>query len=895
MYSKIFKKIFKIATASFFLMIVCVTLYLFFIYLNLPKLVTVEDFKPRLVSEVFDQNGEKIGEFFRERRKLVKFEDIPQDLVKAFIAAEDSEFFDHKGVDKEAIIRAMIANFKAGRKVQGGSTITQQAAKSLLLTPEKTYTRKIQELFLAKRMEAKLTKEQILYLYLNQIYFGSGAYGIKMAAETYFRKNLDELTLAEIALIAGLPKAPSRYSPILNAASAKQRQIYVLDRMLFEEFITKKEFESIKNEELVVYTHNKYKDIAPYYLETVRQYLINKIDENKLLDEGLKIKVSMSLESQIAAQESLRQGLRLVDKRSGYRGSLDNLQNQEDIDKFLRETRDVLMDKKNPIDIILPDGSVKPKPPMKTPEELGFEIPDYLQLGDTTKGVVTNVNDTLGYVTIKLSEAQGMIDIESMKWAGEPNEKVKWDRREISKPSSALKKGDVVEVKITSKKFDYSRILPKLSKPNEEAFYFKNYLDLELEQTPILQASLLSFDLKTKDVIAMVGGYDFEKSKFNRAIQALRQPGSSFKPIVYAAALDKSFTPSSVIIDSPVVYKDELATELEFTENEPADESVTTTTAWKPKNYNARFSGDILFRNALKKSQNIPTIKIMQQIGIDWIATYARRLGLYSNLNMDLSMGLGSSSVSLYEMTKAFAHFANLGRRFSPVLIKEVIEKDNVIGNNVLVDDRFEEKIHPIEQQFEHKRLQFLELNQNENTEDSDVTQNKNKPNIFFENPDQLISPQIAYIMTSLLKAVVEEPGGTGRRALGLGRTSAGKTGTTNGYFDAWYIGYTPQIITGVWLGFDNEKTIGFGETGAISALPIWLEYMKKVHQDLPNIEFSVPEKIVFASIDNETGLLASSESSHVIKQPFIEGSEPKESLKQTDDSTDFFKQDLYD
>ena len=916
MNKKVFKQIVITSLSICSATTVGIMLYLLYLYNTLPNLVTVEDFKPRLVSEVFDANGEKIGEFFREKRKLVEFEDIPKKLIDAFIATEDAEFFNHSGVDKLAIIRAMIANIKAGRKIQGGSTITQQAAKSLLLTPEKTYTRKIQELFLAKRMENTLSKSDILYLYLNQIYFGSGAYGIKMAAETYFRKNLDELTTSEIALIAGLPKAPSRYSPIINPSNAKTRQLYVLGRMLAEEYISAEELQDIKNEELIVYSHNKYKDIAPYYLEAVRQYMIQVVDENKMLDEGIKIQVSMHLEKQLAAQKSLKAGLREVDKRSGYRGSLDNIADQEAGEKFLQTTREELMDKSNPIMVILADGSVKPKPPMKTPSELEYKLPDYLSIGDITKGIVVNVDDKLGLVAVKFAEAQGLIDIDTMNWAGPPDNKVRWDFRQITKPSNALKEADVIEIKIASRTFSSPRI-DKMKRKSSTLPEFKNYVGLLLEQTPVMQGSLISFDLKTGDVVAMVGGYDFEKSKFNRALQALRQPGSSFKPIVYSAALDKGYTPSSIILDAPVVYKQDTtkdkaeayANSLDMDiQGENLDAAaVTTTTAWKPKNYSSKFSGDILFRNALKRSQNIPTIKIMQNIGVSRIRDYARRLGIFSPLNMDLSMGLGSSSLTLYEMTKSFSHFANLGKKFSPVLVREISEKDEVIDSNVMVDLRFEDKIFPIDQEFEQRRLSFFEQklepssdSENDNEETSDnssvsASENINEPNIFFEDSEQLISKQVAYVTTTLLKAAVEEPGGTARRALNLERTSAGKTGTTSGYFDAWYIGYTPQIITGVWVGYDNERTIGFAETGGATALPIWVDYMKQVHQDLPKLEFQIPEDIVFASIDNETGFLASSNSKEVVKQAFIEGSEPKTRTQETEDSTDFFKQDLYD
>ena len=876
-----------------------VGMYLLSLSATLPQLATAEDYQPRLVSEVFDVNGQKIGEFFREKRKIVALKDVPPQLLQSFLVAEDSSFYEHRGINYLAILRAFWVNLKEGRKVQGGSTITQQVARSLLLTPEKTYTRKLKEILLAYRMESRFSKEEIFYLYLNQIYLGSGAYGVVAAAEIYFRKSLQELTLEEMALLAGLPQAPSRYSPIINPKAAKNRQRYVLSRMEEQGFISKGEKEEALQKEVKVYFRKGYQELAPYYVETVRQELVKNLGQDVVLDQGIQIHTAMDLDKQIMAQNSLKLGLRSIDKRQGYRGAKDNLQDSEQIEEFLLQARNQLMDDKNPSHIIDADGEVAQKPPLNLE---ATNIPDYIEEGDIIDGIVTDVDDQLGLVTVRFAEGQGLINIESMKWAASPDPDKHWRYREINKPSQALKVGDVIEVKVVD------AVFPSPSQRQKKAsqkYDFATFALLELEQEPLVQGALISFDLKTENIIAMVGGRDFQLSKFNRAIQALRQSGSSFKPIIYLSALDKGFKPNSIITDSPIVYKEESMSE----------DGETETMTWKPGNYASQFEGDTLLRNALKQSKNIPTVKLLEDVGIEWASQYAKRLGIFHPLNMDLSLGLGSSSVTLYEMTKVFGHFARLGQKLSPLLIQNVKDKSGEdILDTIVMDQRFADQLTELESAFEVQRMKFLnplyedydtaEYNGVLSVEDdirqpgSDVTERAEQPLIFFEDAQQLIGPQTAYLMTSLLKAVVEEPGGTGARAKNLGRTSAGKTGTTSGYFDAWYVGYTPQVVTGVWVGFDDEKTLGRGETGSSAALPIWLEYMKQVHEDLPEEDFAVPDQIVFANIDNETGYLASASSKDVVMQAFLEGTQPTSNTEESvllegGQLVDFYRKDL--
>ncbi len=905
---------------------------------NLPQLITVKDYEPLLVTEVFARDGEKIGEFFRERRILIPYEKFPQQLVNAFMAAEDSKFLEHEGLNFVAIFRAFFANIKEGRKVQGASTITQQVARSLLLSPEKTYIRKIREMLLAKRMEQNLSKKDIMYLYLNQIYLGHSAHGVAMAAQIYFRKKIEDLTIAEMAILAGLPQAPSRYSPVFYPDRAKKRQIYVLQRMVDDGYITHEVAKATVAEPVKVFLREDYQKVAPYYTETVRQLLIKQLGENTVLDKGLKVQTGLDYKKQLAAQEAVAMGLRELDKRQGYRGPLKKLESKEQVEEFLKKTRDFLIDDKTPMRVVQPDGSVPAKPPMNysfDKNEKGVwvaKFPDYLSHGLITEGVVAKIDDKYGLVTVKVAETQGLIDLESMKWARKPNPRVRSELEEIKKPSSVLAVGDVIALKVVDRKFSSQRLKEhfetmrrdynKAHKGKKDAPPFEmpkdlpdfdQYVELNLEQEPEAEASLISFGQGSSDVIAMVGGNSWAKSQFNRALQAKRQTGSSFKAIVYASALDAEFTPVTPLIDAPIVYEEEKIVD----EGQETEEVVRS--KWKPMNHSKSFGGDILFRNALIQSKNIPTVKIVQDLGVNWVATYARRLGIFSPLNMDFTLGLGSSAVTLYELTKVFATFGRLGMRIRPVIIHKVMDKDGkeILGK-ITLDERFRDEMEPIEKDFEEQRLAALSKdNSPKPAHDSSSTaastspnevlekkttpiyageKTKNKqPKIFFKDTEQLMDPTTAYITTNILEGAIYERGGTGGAARALGRPAAGKTGTTNGYYDAWFLGYTPQIATGVWVGYDTEKTLGIGEVRGRAALPIWLDYMKNAHHDLPETIFPQPPDVVFVNIDNKTGRLASASSKEVAKQAFLEGTEPQSSSAQDseEENSEFYKEDL--
>jgi penicillin-binding protein 1A len=752
----------------------------FYLSQNLPKIASLKDYRPPIITTVYSDDNRKIGEFSKERRIVIPLSQMPDMLKKAFVAAEDSRFYTHQGIDILSIFRAFYKNIEAGTIVQGGSTITQQVTKSFLLTPERSYIRKIKEAILAYRIDKQFSKDEVLFLYLNQIYLGHGAYGVEAASENYFGKSAKDLNLAECAILAGLPQAPSRYSPFKYPERAKQRQIYVLNRMVEDGFITNIQATEAINKVLDIKPRkNLYIDEVPVYTEHIRRYISAKYGDDVLYKEGLSIYSSVNIEMQKIAREEINKGLNALDKRQGYRGPLKHLQ-PEEMESFSKEIQ-------------------------LESEEV------HLEEGQIVKGVVIEVNDKNNTVTVRMGNTLGVIGIEDMRWARKPNPEVAYYQAKVNHVGEVLKVGDVVLVRVKSKIFDTDRWW------------------LSLEQTPTAQSALLCIESETGNVKVMVGGRDFRESQFNRAVQSRRQPGSAFKPIIYAAALDKGYTPATMIIDSPIVYED---TEHDFT--------------WKPKNYKERFYGPTLFRDALAKSRNVVTIKILKDIGIDYAIDYARKLGIASNLNKDLSLALGSSGVSLLELVKAYSVFDNLGYLVEPVFVTKILDRE---GNVV-------EEANPA-------RKKVIEQN-------------------------------TAYIMTSLLEGVVKH--GTGRRVTAMNRPVAGKTGTTNNLHDAWFMGYTPRYVTGVWVGFDDESSLGQGETGSRAASPIWLGFMQRLLQDKPVRVFQVPEGIVFSKIDAETGLLPIPESKNTVFECFKEGTVPTEYTKKPDamsEPEEFYKSNM--
>lgn len=752
----------------------------FYLSKNLPKIATLKDYRPPVITTVFSDDNRKIAEFFKERRIVIPLSQMSPMLKNAFIAAEDARFYNHKGIDVLSIIRAFFKNIEAGAIVQGGSTITQQVAKSFFLTPQKSYVRKIKEAILAYRIDRKFTKEEILFLYLNQIYLGHGAYGVEAASENYFGKSAQGLNLAECAILAGLPQAPSRYSPFRYPQRAKQRQIYVLNRMVGEGYITNLQTTEAINRVLDIKPRrNLYIEEVPVYTEHIRRYIAKTYGNDILYEGGLKIYAAVNVEMQKIARQEIENGLNALDKRQGYRGPIEHLP-PEAIESFSKALQDEL--------------DMSP-----------------LEDGRIANGVVIEVNDKNNTVTVRMGKALGVIRIDDMRWARKPNLEVAYYEARVNHPGEVLKVGDVIQVRVKQKIFNTDRWW------------------LALEQTPKVQAALLCIESETGYVKVMLGGRDFRESQFNRAVQSRRQPGSAFKPIIYASALDKGFTPATTIIDSPIVYQD-----------------INHDFTWKPKNYKEKFYGPTLFRDALAKSRNVVTIKILKDVGIDYAIDYARKLGITSNLNRDLSIALGSSGVSLLELVRAYSVFNNLGYLVNPVFITKILDRDgNVIEEAELVREK-------------------------------------------------VIEESTAYIMTSLLEGVVKH--GTGRRVLALKRPVAGKTGTTNNLHDAWFAGYSPRYTTGTWVGFDDENSLGKGETGSRAASPIWLGFMQKILAGKSVRVFQVPEGVVFSNIDAETGFLPIPESKKTIFECFKEGTVPTEYTKKPDSMTEpeqFYKSDM--
>jgi penicillin-binding protein 1A len=757
-----------------------VTAGFFYLSQDLPQINTLNDYRPAIVTNVFSDDGRKIGEFYKERRIVVPLSDMPVNLLNAFVAAEDSRFREHPGIDVKSIVRAFIKNFKAGTIVQGGSTITQQVTKSFLLTPERTYERKLKEAILAYKIEKKFSKDEILFLYLNQIYLGHGAYGVEAASENYFGKHVKDLTLAECAVLAGLPQAPSRYSPFHHPELARQRQVYTLNRMKEEGMISNLEATEALNAKLDIKPRkNWFIERVPCYTEHVRRYVEKKYGKDMLYTQGLSIHTAVNIELQKIARGAVNQGLLDLDKRCGYRGPIKNIPALQ-VKDFSRSIAEEL------------EGSR----PVK---------------GEVYKGVVLKVDDHNGVTHVRVGNVTGIIRLNTMTWARKPNPKVSYYYAQIKKPSQALKAGDVI----------YLKVLEEMAGENKYEF--------ALYQEPVAQSALLSIEAETGHVKAMIGGRDFRDSQFNRAVQSRRQPGSAFKPILYAAALDKGYTPATTIIDSPVVYEDRIHDRV-----------------WKPNNYAHKFYGPTLLRQALTKSRNIVSIKILQDIGINYVTSYAKKLGITSPLSQDLSIALGSSGVSLLELTKAYSVFSNLGYLIEPVFITEIYDRDN--------------------------RL----------LESSKLIRKK------------VIDMGTAYLMTSLLESVVQA--GTGQRVKALHRPAAGKTGTTNDLHDAWFMGFTPRYTTGVWVGLDQGAPIGRGETGSRAASPIWLDYMQHALDGKSVREFTVPEGIISVKIDADTGLLPSAQSENTIFESFKEGTEPTEHTPSPDEvlsTEELFKEEF--
>ncbi len=721
---------------------------------DLPTIRKISDYSPCLTTTVYARDGRVLGYFSHQNRFLCPLSEMSPYIPKAFLAAEDSEFYHHKGIDIWGIMRAAIKNIEAGAIVQGGSTITQQVIKSLLLTPERSYKRKLKEAILAYRLEKHLTKNEILTIYLTQIYLGSGAYGVEAASRVYFGKHARDLNLAEAAILAGLPKAPSYYDPYKHPKRAKQRQRYVLHRLLRLGWITRSQYEKALAYPLH-YHHMKDPTwkVGPYFLEEVRKFLLDRYGENRTYCGGLKVYTTLDIDHQRAAEEALRKGLIASTKRRGFRGPITHL-----------------------------DPSA-----YKLFLDNGTEDLERLKDGKWIKVLVSGVKRQ--GATVRFANETAWMPVSSMGWCRKIDpSKAPEEVPKIKDARKVLKVGDVVWASLSSKKNG-------------------KYI-LSLEQEPLVEGALVSLDPRNGHVLALVGGYSFKRSQFDRAVQAKRQTGSAFKPIVYSAALDNGFTAATVVLDAPIVYWDR-----------------GTNSTWRPENYEKKIYGPTLLRTALVYSRNLVTIRVGMKIGIDKVIARARALGLEADFPHNLSVCLGTASVSLINLCKAYTGFARLGTVIDPIMVLKV-------------EDSYAREIDTFQPQIK-----------------------------------KAITPQNAYIITYLMQQVVKY--GTGWRARVLKRPVAGKTGTTDEQKDAWFMGFTPYLLTGVYVGFDHPRPMGKYETGSRAACPIWVGYRLKVEDQYPVMDFKKPPGIVMARIDAKTGLLAGPYTKESYILPFIAGTEP--------------------
>src|SRR3989339_42367 len=905
--------------------VVAVLLLIYFSF-GLPQISTLADYRPPLASKILARDGTVLAEIGLEDREVVAIEDIPPNVINAFLSAEDDNFYQHSGIDYMGMFRALIKNIRGGKVAQGGSTITQQVAKSLLLTRERSIERKIKDILLAQRIEKKFTKEEILFLYMNQVYLGGGYYGVKSAFRGYFGKELSEATIAESAMVAGLLVAPTKYSPYVNPSYAKERQSYVLNRMLSTGKISQSEYELALTEKTQYRIRKPQPFKAGYFTDWVRQRVIDVVGEDQFKTGGFKVLTTLDWELQQLAERESYLGAQAIDKKLGYKAPIGHLENDEKIREFLINYRETQYAERSQYFIITDEYQKLLEIPLTDEEKQKFLSPErlaqtdsgltarkihlgnladdpfleFLEESKTYQAVVENVDDNGKMIYVNIGGIIGIIPNENFNWA---HERIITDKRvdipPVNRASSIVKRGDLVLVKVLNKTTGVWGYLNKsvtttLEKDKElELLKKERYVLCTLDQTPDIQAALFSIVPKTGEVISMVGGVDFEKSQFNRALQSLRQPGSSFKPILYAAGLENGFTPSTIIMDSPEALG-----------------SGTDNLNWKPRNYDGQFKGPVTFRAALEQSRNVPTVKIVEEITVPKIFSFVDRLTLNVKMDNDLSLSLGSFGVTLTELVSAYSIFPNGGRVTDIKSIISIVDRD---GTNYVVPE--DEKLRKIKEREMPKDTAVTDGQEDDSDNNAKGPEEKNgavstltdasaiptpssslseRPNPFTQNlrGDQVYDPRLSYLMTNLLRGVILH--GTGHNAKDVGQFIGGKTGTTNNFVDAWFIGFTSNIATGVWTGLDNNNPMGWGQTGAMASLPVWSVYMKAAIAKLGEYDYKIPDGIVHVRIDKKTGKLSKGDEAASFTEAFVEGTEPKsedvlsvlEDLPKTDQET---------
>jgi penicillin-binding protein 1A len=751
---------------------------------DLPDYSQLQDYEPPVMTRIHASDGALLAEYARERRLYLPIQAIPKLVTHAFVAAEDKNFYEHGGIDISGIIRAgvvYVQNFGSNRRPQGASTITQQVAKNFLLSNEVSLDRKLKEILLALRIERAYSKDKILELYLNEIYLGLGAYGIAAASLLYFDKSVHELTIAEAAYLAGLPKGPNNYNPFRQRDRAIERRNYVIDRMVEDQYITVQEAEKAKKEPLNVTPHptGAHMFAAEYFAEEVRREIYERYGEKKLYEGGLSIRTTLDPKYQAIARKALTDGLVQFDEGQGWRGPITKIDVGGDWGAKLADIKSLADIAPWRLAVVLETSEQSARIGLQPPRDPGGSVSRERQVGIFT--------------------------LDGVKWAKRGAERQKGGPN----VSQILQPGDVVYAEPTAKDSGQYR----------------------LRQIPEVSGAMVVMDPWTGRVLALVGGFSYDQSQFNRATQALRQPGSSFKPFVYSAALDNGYTPSSVVLDAPIEI-----------------EQGPGLAAWRPENYEGKYYGPQTLRFGLEHSRNVMTVRLAQDVGMPLIAEYAKRFGVYDDLPPYLSFALGAGETTVLRMTAAYSMFANGGKRIKPTLIDRI-------------QDRYGHTI------FRHDQRECRGCNAEQWA--------KQPEPILVDRREQVLDPMTAFQITWMLKGVVER--GTAAEAFkDIGRPVAGKTGTTNDEKDAWFIGYTPDLTVGVYIGYDKPKHLARGATGGHLAAPIVKDFMKTALADKPGVDFAPPPGIKLIRVDARSGLRPSpGASGRVILEAFKPGTAP--------------------
>jgi penicillin-binding protein 1A len=749
---------------------------------SLPDYSQLQDYEPAVMTRVHASDGSLLAEYARERRLYLPIQAVPKLVINAFVAAEDKNFYEHGGIDFSGIARAAVLyvqQYGSGRRPQGASTITQQVAKNFLLTNELSFARKIKEALLSMKIERTFSKEKILELYLNEIYLGMGAYGVAAASLLYFDKSVHELTIAEVAYLAALPKAPNNYHPFRQRERALERRNYVIDRMAEDHYITTAEAEKAKKEPLKVTQRPSGAHIfaAEYFAEEVRRYIYENYSEKKLYEGGLSVRTTLDPKLQVLARKVLVEGFVNFDEQQGYRGAVNKLDMSGDWGVKLAEVKALSDVAPWRLAVVVETGDASAR--------VGF------QPAREPTGAVSKERET------------AMVPLEGVKWAKPTSGPMKG--KAPTKVSQVLEVGDVVYVEPLAGKDGLFR----------------------LRQAPEVSGAMVAMDPQTGRVLAMVGGFSYDQSQFNRATQALRQPGSSFKPIVYAAALDNGYTPSTVVLDAPL-------------------EIDTGSGIWAPENYTRKYYGPSTLRFGIEQSRNVMTVRLAQDIGMPLIGEYAKRFGIYESLPPYLSFALGAGETTLLRMVGAYGMIDNGGRKIQPSLIDRI-------------QDRYGHTI------YKHDARECRGC-------DADKWASQSEPTLV-DKRERVLDPMTSYQITSMMEGVVQR--GTATVVKEVGKPIAGKTGTTNDEKDAWFIGFSPDLVVGVYLGYDKPRHLGRGATGGMLAAPIVRDFMKVALADKPAVPFRVPAGIKLVRIDPKTGMRAGPGDQRVILEAFKPGTAP--------------------